>query len=238
MVKRSRIQRLARRDEKLVIKRIVYLSVISVILAVFLFTLGIPLLGKFSDIVNSIFGKNQTETSIQNTLRAPRLDTLPTATNSAKLSVPGFSEEDTKIDIYLNDEKIGTAGVTGGKFVFDDLSLSDGQNKVFAKAVATSGSESEPSESQNVVLDTKEPTLEVESPTDDQSFSANNRIKVFGKTDKDAQVFANGFLASIDSENNFEVFVPLVEGENKLEIKAVGEAGNSKTRSLKVNFGK
>ncbi len=236
MVKRSRIQRLARRDERVIIKRIVFLSVVSLILAVFLFTFGIPLLGKLSDIANSIFRKNQTQTSVREALRPPGLNTLPVATNSARLAVSGFADDETKVDIYLNDNKVGTASVSAGKFTFSDLSLREGDNVIWAKAINDSGGESESSDTQKVILDTKEPSLEVETPTDGQSFSQNNRIRVSGKTDKDAQVFANGFLASIDSENNFEVFVPLVEGENKLEIKAIDEAGNSKTQTLKVNF--
>jgi len=237
-MKKSRIERLAAKDEKLVVKRILLLSFLSLILAIFLFTLGIPLLGKLADVADIIFKKKDTQTTNQAAPRPPRLDVLPTATNSAKLAISGFSDENTKVDIYLNDTKAGTTDVLDGKFKLDYILLKDGANTIAAQAINAFEKESEFSQNQIVVLDTEEPTLEVETPIDGQSFSENNRIKVFGKTDNDAQVYANGFLASIGSNNNFEVFVPLIEGENILEIKAIDEAGNIKLLSRKVSFHK
>ena len=235
----SRIERLSRKEETKVVKRIVYLSIFSIILAVFLITLGIPILGKFADFLNLVFRKNEiSQVDTKSTPRVPILDILPQATNSASLAISGFSQDETKVVIYNDLQNVGEAEVESGKFQFENLKLKDGQNEISAKAISKSGKESDFSESAKVILDKEPPKLEVDTPSEGQSFSQDNRIKVSGKTDKDAQVYANGFLASVTAEGNFEVLVPVLEGETTIEIKATDDAGNTKVESRKVNFKK
>ena len=240
MIKRnSRLDKFVQKEEKATIKRITYLSGLSLILAIFLFTLGIPLLGKFADFTNTIFKKNETAIGIDESIPAPPIvDFLPAATNSARLSISGFSDETKTVEIFIDMQKTGETQVKNGKFTFENLTLKNGENKISAKALTRAGKESDFSKTQTVILDQEEPKLEIETPSDGQSFSADNRIKVSGKTDKNAQVFANGFLASVDSGGQFEVFVPVVEGENKIEIKALDAALNTKAETRKVNFRK
>src|SRR3989344_4433521 len=240
MIKRTpRLERLSRREERKVVKRIVYLSIFSIILAVFLITLGIPILGKFADFLNFVFRKNAiTQVDSKSAPRPPMLDLLPQATNSATLMVSGFSQDETKVVIYNNSQNVGEDEVENGKFLFENLKLNDGQNEISAKAISKSGKESDFSESAKVILDKEPPKLEVDTPSEGQSFSQDNRIKVSGKTDKDAQVYANGFLASVTSDGDFEVLVPVLEGETTIEIKATDDAGNTKIETRKVNFKK
>ena len=235
----SRIERLSRKEETKVVKRIVYLSIFSIILAVFLITLGIPILGKFADFLNLVFRKNEiSQVDTKSTPRVPILDILPQATNSASLAISGFSQDETKVVIYNDLQNVGEAEVESGKFQFENLKLKDGQNEISAKAISKSGKESDFSGSVKIILDKEPPKLEVDTPSEGQSFSQDNRIKVSGKTDKDAQVYANGFLASVTAEGNFEVLVPVLEGETTIEIKATDDAGNTKVETRKVNFKK
>ena len=240
MIKRTpRLERLSRREERKVVKRIVYLSLFSIILAVFLITLGIPLLGKFADFLNLVFRKNEiSQVDSKSAPRPPILDILPQATNSATLAISGFSQDETRVVIYNDLQNVGEAEVESGKFQFENLKLKDGQNEISAKAISKSGKESDFSGSVKIILDKEPPKLEVDTPSEGQSFSQDNRIKVSGKTDKDAQVYANGFLASVTAEGNFEVLVPVLEGETTIEIKATDDAGNTKVESRKVNFKK
>jgi len=240
MIKRTpRLERLSRREERKVVKRIVYLSVFSIILAVFLITLGIPLLGKFADFLNLVFRKNEISQVVTNSKpRPPIIDLLPQATNSANLMISGFSEDDTKVVIYNDSQNAGETKVENGKFQFENLKLTDGQNEISAKAISKSGKESDFSQGVKVILDKEPPKLEVDTPSEGQSFSQDNRIKVSGKTDKNAQVYANGFLASVTADGNFEVLVPVLEGETTIEIKAIDDAGNTKIETRKVNFKK
>ncbi|MBI2327515.1 hypothetical protein HYU92_04315 [Candidatus Curtissbacteria bacterium] len=233
----TRVERLARKEEKATVKRIISLSIVSGILAIFLFTIGIQLLGKFADFLDAIFKNKEINVIDNSAIGEPKIDPLPHATNSARLAVSGFASDSNSVIIYLNGQKSGTANVEAGKFKFEDLELRSGENKVEAKAVS-GGRESNFSDAWIVILDREKPTLEVEGPAEGQFFSGNNRIKVFGKAEKDTQVYANGFLASIDLEGKFEVFVPLGEGKNTVEIKAIDLAGNTKTEMRKITFRK
>ena len=87
-------------------------------------------------------------------------------------------------------------------------------------------------------MDTEAPELTVENPQENQSFSGNNRIKVSGKTDQDSQVYANGFLANINSDGQFEIAIPVVEGDSQVEIRAIDEAGNVTVEKRNVHFSK
>ncbi|MEK7581149.1 MAG: hypothetical protein AAB512_02580 [Patescibacteria group bacterium] len=239
MRKVNRIERLARREEKNIIKRIFFLSIISVILIFVIFTVGISALGKFADLVDAVFkNKAPAVKTDYSGLLAPILDSLPDATNSARLKISGFSSDGDKVEVYLQNEKVGETSITGGKFSYEDLTLSDGENELALKVVGAGGAASDLSSTVKIILDKKEPALEVSSPSDGQTFLENNRIKIEGETEKDAQVYANGFLANVSADGKFDVTIPLTEGENQIEVKALDEAGNAKIAKLKVNFKK
>ena len=237
-MQRSRIDRLAKKEEKATIKRIVYLSILSIILSIFLFTLGVPLLGKFADALDVVFKKKDVATADKSAPQPPNLDELPEATNIAMLPISGFSQDGVKVLVYLGSDKVGEANIENGKFKFDGVSLKEGDNKISVKAVNNVGKEGSTSDVKTVIYDKQEPKLEINTPSEGQSFSGDNRVKVSGKTDRDVQVYANGFLALVGTEGNFEVLVPVSEGENTIEIKAVDAAGNQKAEKRKVNYHK
>ncbi|GEM_PF-1166680 len=240
MKRTSRLYRLNQREEKATVKKIVYLFVVSVLLLIFIFTLGIPLLGKFADFLDVVFRKsNSSQVAVDKSIpQAPILDTLPDATNSARLSISGFSVADGKILIFDNDEKVGETQPEAGKFRYADFTLKDGNNSIAAKAVSSQGKESDFSQVKKVAFLQKEPRLDVDNPADGQTFSGNNRIRVSGKTDQNVQVYANGFLANTNPDGSYEIFVPLSGGDNNVEIKAVDLAGNTKIVKRKVTFTK
>lgn len=231
----QRVDLLTKRTEKLQVRKSFYLTVVSIIIAVLIFTFGIGILGGFADFLNRIF-TNDSGAGTNDALQPPFLDDLPVATNSAKLKVSGLALEAKKVSFYLNGEKIGETDVSADRFSYEDVNLKEGDNEVKVKSQGEEENESDFSKIYNVIFDKKEPELTVESPTEGQTFSGNNRITVKGKSEKDAQVYANGFLASINFEDKFEVFVPLNEGDNEIEIKAVDIAGNTKSQKIKVRF--
>jgi len=238
MRKVNRLQRLARQEEESIIKRIFILSAISVVIIIIFFTVGVPFLGKFADLLDVVFKTNKNDVTTAAPVQAPIIDTLPSATNNINLTVTGFSNNASRVEIYLDSQKQGVAVVAAGRFKVDDIKLHDGENEITAKAFDDEDNASEFSQSKKIILDKKEPLLEVSTPVDSQEISGNNRVKVGGKTEKDAQVYANGFLANVSAEAEFEVQIPLKEGENIIEVKASDEAGNSKIVSIKVNFRK
>ena len=236
MKRTYRVERLARKEEKAVIKRVFTLSIVSVFLAIVIFTVGIPFLGKLADFLESVFPNKTKNTQEAVNILPPTLDSLPANTNLQNITVSGFAASGNKVVVYLNGLESGSANILDGKFEFKDLVLKNGENKIKAKTASDAGQTSEFSREETVNLDTKEPNLEITQPVGGQTFEQNNRVQVQGKTDKDAHVFANGFLANVDNMGNFTVSVPLVSGENELEVKAQDEAGNSKAIKIKVNF--
>lgn len=236
----NRIQKLARHEEKAVISRIFWLTAVSVILIFVIFTVGVNFLGNFADFLTNLFKGNQsTQEDSSFTPPPPSVDALPKATNKDAITILGSAIGASKVEIYQDSSKINEIEVVEEKFEFVDFRLKTGENNLQFKAIASSGNTSDFSETIIIVLDTKEPDLEVESPTDNQHFSGNNRIKVIGKTEPDIQVLVNNFLANVNSDGKFEVTVPLeVDGENKIEVKAQDEAGNSKVKEIKVHFKK
>ncbi len=239
MRKINRIERIARREEKNTIKRILILSVVSVVLIFLLLTLGVSLLGKLTDLLSVVFkGKASVSATDNSIVQAPILDPIPQATNSAQLKITGFSSDGKKVEVYKNGDKVGDTTVDGGRFSYEDITLSAGNNDITLKAVGNTGSTSDFSQVATIIFNKKEPLLSVDTPTDGQNFSGNNRIKVAGQSQKNAQVFANGFLANVNSDGKFDVTIPLTDGENNIEVKALDEAGNVKTLKLKVNFQK
>ena len=239
MKQRFRINRLAKKEEAATVKRIFALSVISAILALFMFTLGIPLLGKFADFLELILGsQNQQQSQEGRNITPPNLDPIPAATNSATLNIRGFAAEGESVELYLNNNPFAKAETTSGNFSFEDITLQDGENSTAAKSLSSTGQESEFSKTLTIKLDTQSPTLTVENPQQNQSFSSNNRIKVSGKTDQDSQVYANGFLANINSEGQFEILIPVAEGDSQVEIRAIDEAGNVTVEKRNIHFSK
>lgn len=229
---------LSRRDEKKRVKKIIYLGIASLVLLGFLVLFGVPILGKFADFLDVVFGKKAADNSAlqAGALPPPQFDQLPEATNSADLKISGFAQNG-EVEIFLNGDKTALVKVENGKFSYDQIKLKNGSNDVRAKLLAD-GKQSDFSDTSKVTLDTQEPSLEITSPSQDQNFSGVNRIPVSGKTEKDVQVYANGFLANVEADGKFEVFVPLKEGNNDIEVKAVDSAGNSTTQKVKVKYSK
>ena len=239
MKQRYRINRLAKKEEAATVKRIFALSAISALLALFMFTLGIPLLGKFADFLELILGsQNQQQSQERRNVPPPNFDRIPAATNSANLNIRGFAAEGESVELYLNDNPSAKADTASGNFSFEDIKLQDGENTIAAKSLSSAGQESEFSKTLTIKLDTQSPALNVENPQENQSFSGNNRIKVSGKTDQDSQVYANGFLANINSEGQFEILIPVAEGDSQVEIRAIDEAGNVTVEKRNIRFSK
>lgn len=231
-----RVDLLTKKEERSQLKKAFYLAVVSLIIAFFLFTFGIGVLSGFADVLNKIFNNESENTSTKVSAQIPILDNLPDATGSAKLKVSGFAFGAKKVIFFVNGQKSGEVEVSADKFSFEDLSLKEGENEINAKSLSLDQIESDFSKSYRVVLDRNAPEFTIESPSEGQTFSGINRISVRGKTEKDAQVYAGGFLANVNPEGNFEVFVPLIDGDNEIEVKAIDIAGNVNSKKIRVRF--
>jgi len=233
-----RRSRLSKNTEKKT-RKTMLLSVIGIVIILFLlFRFGVEFLVNFSLFVSG--SKNQGNSLINtnqiNFVAPPVLNTLPTATNSAQIFISGNSMPDETINLYINNNNADQAQTDkDGKFIFSE-NLNGGDNQIKAEAVYKS-KKSDFSNVFDVIYKNSQPTLEISSPSDGQSFKKDqNTANVTGKTDPNASVTVNGFWAIIDDNNNFSYNLPLQNGDNQIKVVVTDQAGNKTEKDLKVNY--
>ena len=114
--------------------------------------------------------------------------------------------------------------------------IKPGENNIVAKTVVDN-KESDPSNTITTILKSAPPSLNLFSPSDNQSFSKDqNMTEVKGTTDPDVKVTVNGLWAITDSNGNFEYSLPLQNGENTIKISATDLAGNKTEKEVKVTY--
>lgn len=229
--------RLSRRIENQS-KKNLFLSILGIIIVlILLIKFGIPLLVNFSLLISG--SNNPKEQAVRTKAiftNPPLLNPISTATNSAKVTVSGMAVSSQTIDLYVNDNLIDkTEADKNGNFSFD-VTLNLGENKIKTKA-SKDNKESDSSNTLNIVYKSTPPSLEVNSPTDGQSFSKDqNTAQVAGKTDAGVKVTVNGFWAIIDENNNFSYNLSLSSGDNQIKIVVTDGAGNKTEKEIKVTY--
>ena len=171
-----------------------------------------------------------------NFVAPPTLNPLPSATNSAKIIISGKSTKNTKIELFINDDLSDDVETDkDGNFVFTP-NLEPGDSRIKTRAIYKD-KKSDFSVSFDVIFKNSQPTLEITSPSDGQTFKKDqNSVNVQGKTDLGVSVTINGFWAVIEDNNNFSYTLPLQNGDNEIKVVAVDQAGNKSEKSLKVNY--
>ncbi|MBI2613676.1 MAG: hypothetical protein HYW62_02800 [Candidatus Levybacteria bacterium] len=227
--------RLSKRMEQKTKKNLL-LSVLGIILILLLvFKFGLPLLINLSLFLSGSKAQVQLEKKDPSFIAPPVLNSLPQATSSAKIIISGISSKDQIIKLYLNDDFIDEDKTKeDGTFSFEE-EIKAGENIIKAKAVEDD-KESEFSQSITIALKSAPPSLQVNSPSDGQSYKDQNTADVQGTTDPDVKITVNGFWAITDSDGSFSYRLPLQNGENKIKIVAMDIAGNKKELEVKVTF--
>jgi bacillopeptidase F len=200
--------------------------------------LGIPSLIRMAIFLSNLRTSGQAiETKDTVPPAPPRIQALDEATNSAKLKVKGFSEPGATLKLKLNGKEEEVVVDNEGQFVFDDLALREGENKLIAVAVDAAGNESKTSDLVSLVYDKEPPELTITSPEDGQEFFDDEKeVLVAGETNTDARVNVNSFYAVVDTEGNFVKRLNLEEGENEIKITARDKAGNTTETTLSVRY--
>lgn len=230
--------RLSRREERQSKKKLIYSLVGIVLVLFFLFKFGIPLLTQFSLF---IAGKNQGNDTTQTTnqpsfIAPPILNQSFTATNSGQIKVSGTAQNKQQVKLYVNDQVVDTKDTqSDGTFSFDNVTLQNGDNKIQTKA-KVNDKESDFSNTWTVTFKNKAPSLDVNSPSDGQSFSKDPSITVKGKTDADAKVTVNDFQAIVNDDGTFSYTMQMQNGDNQLKVVAQDAAGNKTEKDLKVTY--
>jgi hypothetical protein len=146
--------------------------------------------------------------------------------NKQNITVKGRTNPGVSILVGGNAKDVNE----DGSFEFQH-SLHEGENKLTVTARKDSGKTTDVSVT--ITLDSMPPPLTVKDPVPTVHTSP---IWVEGATEKTATVRANGKSIKPDINGNFKVMFELKPGENKLEIIAADEAGNTTPWGKTVKF--
>jgi len=230
---------MVRIEEKKSLKQAFFFVFLTILLIIFLIFIGIPFLIKMVAFLGDIHSSKQ-KVEMEDSIipMTPIIDLPFEATKSAKINLSGFTEQGLQVKLIVNKEIVQEAiADKNGAFLFSNISLHSGENKIKVQAISLSGKKSSLSLEKSVIFDDQAPELEIIFPKDkDKFFDKDKQINIKGKTEADVNVYANGRFSAADSNGDFSVGLNLKEGENKIQVKVKDKAGNEATKEITVTY--
>lgn len=167
----------------------------------------------------------------------PRLDSLPEATNQARIEISGVTESGASVILILNGKDEEVLANSEGHFSFT-FELIDGENYIALQARDEAGNESQKTGTVKVLFDDNPPSLEITRPQEGEAFfgSKQRQIVVEGKTDESASLTINDRFVLVENDGTFAFTTTLGEGENSFNLKAKDKAENLTEKTIKVTF--
>ncbi len=233
------MKRLERHTNRSIKQRFTILVLLLVGTVVLVSTLGVFFLINGSLFIGNLFSKKaDTEQGPADFYGTVDLDEVQPATNSAYIAVTGSTNGFDKVEFYINDEKVKIASIDSSDSFSEEIGeLTEGENKVYAKGIATDSKKEKSSPSYTINYKKGEPTLTITSPQEGETVGRED-LRIEGTTDKGNTVQVNGSPAVVNIEGKFTSSVILKEGENKINIKASDNAGNTKEQTLTIKYQK
>lgn len=170
--------------------------------------------------------------------QVPILAAPAEATYSAQIILSGYGEAKSEVILVVNGNETETKTIADdGTFSFE-VALSEGENSLTAYSRDQAKNESMTGKKYLVVFDATAPTIEIETPADGERITLrkNQITTIKGKTEPKARIFIEDRLVLADGEGNFQGSYNLQEGDNKIKIKAIDQAGNQSETELTINF--
>lgn len=223
-------------EEEKIRRRAIVFGLLTIAFGTAIIIWGIPLFVRLVVTLSNI--KSETEEVINEDVippPVPRLSFVPEATNSAILSISGFTEPGSRVKIKFNGEEFNTEADEEGKFLIEKLTLEQGKNEISAQAIDKAGNESDYSEPLEIIYDNDPPKLEIESPQDGSAVEEQN-IEIKGKAEPEARVLVNDHLVIVDEEGKFVTKLILREGGNEITVVAQDRAGNKTEKKISVTY--
>ncbi len=235
-MKQNRISsRLASKQSKELTKQSIWLIVLSLLIGLIFVGLVLP------NAVKLFFEILDKKTVIDQDLglppQIPIVSAPPEFTNQPQLVISGYAQLDTQIGIKFNQNELDKIYVDDQGAFSINLSLQQGEN--FIELYAINEKNLESSRSLFIVTyDSEPPPIKLGHPENEQRFELkeNQTITIEGETEPKAKLLINSRLVTADEEGLFNYRYYLNEGENKIQIKATDQAGNSSETELKVYF--
>lgn len=227
--------RLANKQKKDLTKQSIVLLVMSVVIGIIFLVVVLP------NAVRLFFEVLDEQTVIDQDSglppQPPLIQAPPSHTNTSKLTLSGFAQPDTTVHLLINNQKEASAEIDDTGELNIDIALREGENLVSLYATDQANTESQ-TVTYNITLDTRAPEIKIGRPEEGQTFELleNQTITIEGETKPRAQVYINGRMVVADAEGLFSQRYHLTEGENKIGIKVIDQAGNESETEITAFF--
>lgn len=233
------MRRLERVQENNIKNTIILYIVILFLVLYFIFTFGIKLLLNSSSFIAGLFPQPSTKplSKTEDAFSIIDVNSIPQATNSAKIIVSGSVLNFDIVDFYLNAKKVREIESSSDSYSEEIGDLEKGENDVYVLARSKDSKIEKNTITYKVIYKNEKPKLDIIEPSDN-STTNNQEIKVKGSTDKETYIRVNDLPVVVDANGNFEISVRLKDGDNQTVITAEDVAGNKEVKSLKVIYQK
>lgn len=168
------------------------------------------------------------------------VDSIPQATNSARIIVAGSVTNYDIVEYYVNGEKVKENSFQASDSFSEEVgNLKPGQNEVYLKALTKDKDKSKTKESPKytVLYKNDKPKLELGEPSD-KTKTRNQDVKIAGHTDREVYVKVNELPIVVNSDGSFQTIFRLKDGDNTLLITAEDSAGNIESKTIMVTYQK
>lgn len=223
-------------EERRNLRSAISMVVLSILIILFLFYVGIPVVGRFANFLTSM--KSSGSSASDKTPPAPpRFNNLAEYTNQKSFTISGNSEAGATVKLSFNGKETENLADKDGNFTFS-IDLPKDENIFSATAVDSSGNISQETKTYKIFYDDKAPELQITKPTDGSNIfgSSQRQVTVEGTTEVDIQLTINDRLVNVEDNGSFQYTTTLSDGENKFKIKANDKANNLTEKEITLNY--
>lgn len=231
--------RSVRRAESRVRRNLFLTIVIVIVLAYASLTWAIPTLIGSLSVLNRFKSSPKTVKTEAGVAVPPPVLNIPfESTNSARISITGYTSPNSKVEIYIDEElKDSPTSNDEGQFTTSDIELNMGTNNITGITLTDDNKKSLPSKNIRVFYSNEKPKLELSEPADNQTIQGGDKkVRVSGKTDSGNSVSVNGSTTIVDPDGNFSIILNINEGENTISVTASNTFSNSTSLQRKVTY--
>lgn len=224
----------SKKEERRVYRRIaLILTVVFVVLTIIWFT-GTSFIDALSVLSNGNSSKTNNNTPVELPLLAPKLETLPEAINQESITIEGETTSEVDVLLTVNSKEVAKVKAsTTGAFKFEKVRLKEGLNLI--KITATDKHNETEETSATITFDRSKPPLALTAPADGTIFNEQTKtVIVSGTTETNAVVQVNGLQAVVETSGKFSYNLPVMAGDNQIEVVATDLAGNLTTVKIDI----
>ncbi|KKS98541.1 MAG: hypothetical protein UV73_C0001G0062 [Candidatus Gottesmanbacteria bacterium GW2011_GWA2_43_14] len=225
-----------RSQEKKLFRKFIKTFILLIVGIIAAIQIGLPLMAKIV-VAFSFLRKDQgtVEEKQDTMLFSPSINSLPEATNSARIIVSGATDKNSTVVLALNGEEEITESDNEGQFEVRGVGLVEGENKI--EAYLQKDGKRSSAASVSIIYKKDPPEIIITEPENGRKFSGEDRIvTIKGNTETDARLSVNDRYIIVGREGNFEYEISLNDGNNDFKFKAVDIAGNSREVEFKLEY--